>query len=339
MKVYHGKSNRRGIRDYNRRKYGNPLFRKPMRGRKGKGPDLTMVRRWTMLAVAVVAVAAAVWYLFFSATFTVTSFELTGASSETEDVIRAVLEERLERRRLLVLPQSAIFLYDVGAAREDIREQFYLSRLEIRKRLPRDITVEVVERDAVAALISGGEMLALDSSGFVVRRQTRRERLSMLDLPDEFGAVAAGELGAEAVELAEMTGETEEDLSGNENPYPLIVDREEGEEPKSPGEAAVSTEALSLALQAYVRLPDVIGSGVRWFSMDVSADTVEITLREGWNVFMTTALPFDVQAERLALLLKEKIGGERPRLEYVDLRYDERIFFRYREGTPEIPAE
>jgi hypothetical protein len=52
---------------------------------------------------------------------------------------------------------------------------------------------------------------------------------------------------------------------------------------------------------------------------------------EGWDAYFTTAIPFDVQGSRLGLILKEKVKDQRSNLQYVDLRYNEKVFFRMRD--------
>ena len=52
-------------------------------------------------------------------------------------------------------------------------------------------------------------------------------------------------------------------------------------------------------------------------------------IKEVCHVSLPTLIPFETQATRLSLVLREKIGERRGELEYVDLRYDERIFFRF----------
>jgi hypothetical protein len=188
----------------------------------------------------------------------------------------------------------------------------------------------------VAAFIDGGDILALDESGHVIRSLTRRERISLTDLPESVGQVDSGELGAESVDVAEIEGVTEEtgepdleELRRNSNPMPLVLDRQTAAGGYEPGDQPVSPEVLLLILQVHDRLADVTGSGVRWYSLESAKDTVDVLNRAGWHVYLTTMIPFDKQAERLTLVLKEKIGERKNELEYVDLRYDERIFFRF----------
>jgi len=335
MKVYHGKNNNRGIRDYNRRRLGNPLFKNKTR-QKRRTRDFGHIRRIILLVILGVALVGGLWYLFWSQAFRITEIEIEGAGADTEQIIRDILEERLQERRFLLLPQSAIFIYDANQASQDVLDQIFLDQLEIRKRLPHTLTVNLQERTAVAAFIDGGDILALDESGHVIRSLTRRERISLTDLPESVGQVDSGELGAESVDVAEIEGVTEEtgepdleELRRNSNPMPLVLDRQTAAGGYEPGDQPVSPEVLLLILQVHDRLADVTGSGVRWYSLESAKDTVDVLNRAGWHVYLTTMIPFDKQAERLTLVLKEKIGERKNELEYVDLRYDERIFFRF----------
>jgi len=334
MKVYHGKSTRHPIRDYSKRRYGNPLFRQNARGRGKTGMNLAAAKRIAIAVIAVAAFGTLCWYLMWSGTFRIKNVEVVGAAADTESAIRGIVEGRFGMKRALVLPQSSVFMFDVEAARTDIAGEFYFDRLEVRKRLPDTLVIEVGEKQMVATFLAGGRFLALDRSGFVIRELTERESMMMKDLPEGMGAVTAGELGAETVNVSEIAGATVDPdaIKHNDNPNPLIIEKGGGTADYVPGYGAVAQDALALILQAYALLPDVTGSGVKWFSLDPAADSVDVSLKAGWGVYLTTLLPFDVQRERLALVLNEKIGERRAELQYVDLRYDERIFYRFKEA-------
>ena len=62
-------------------------------------------------------------------------------------------------------------------------------------------------------------------------------------------------------------------------------------------------------------------------------DSVEVAMESGWRVFLTSNAPFDVQASRLVIILRDKIGDRRSTLDYADLRYDERVFLRFKDGS------
>ncbi|MFH1047704.1 MAG: hypothetical protein V1738_05350 [Patescibacteria group bacterium] len=334
MKVYNGKSNNKAIRDYSRRRYRNPFFGAKSSSARGRKKDFGQIKRWLTVAALAGVVLFVFWYLFWSSSFKITEIVVEGASADTSPIIRETLEKRLEQRRFLLFPQSAVFVYDTTTAAEDIRSQFYLDSLEIKRKLPHTVTVKIQEKNSVAVLLSAGEFMTTDNSGFVVRKLTKRERIAMTDLPDGMGAVETGELGAESVVVADVTDESltavAEDAKKNSNPMPLILDRESVTAKLTPGSQAIAPEILTLSLEAYAGLPNVINSGIRWFALESATDTVDVVLREGWHIYLTTMIPFSKQMERLSLVMQENIGERRAELEYIDLRYDERIFFRFK---------
>ena len=109
MKVYHGKSNRRGIRDFSKKRYGNPLFRQTKRGRSRSGVDLSQAKLIGFLILAGVLLIVLCWYLFWSSTFRIENVEISGASPDTEFAVREIIESRFGERRALVLPQRSVF--------------------------------------------------------------------------------------------------------------------------------------------------------------------------------------------------------------------------------------
>jgi len=330
MKDYRSKKSLRGTRDYSRRNYGNPLFGGQKNKRQTRDPRL--VKLVILIAVGVTLLLVGFWYLFWSQSFRVSNVTIEGVSADTSTVIRELMEGRLQKRRLIALPQASIFIFDAKAAESDIVQKFYLNSLEIRKKLPGTILVKAEEKTPVGAFLARGQFLAIDENGYVIRELTKRERVALVDLPEGFEGVAAGELGAESVGVGDIDPNAVVDPDANRknsNPTPLILDWDRVEGTYLPGNVAIANEMLKLVLQSYSQLPDVSGAGVRWFVLDPAADTVDVMLKGGWHAYLTTLIPFETQATRLSLVLKEKIGERRGELEYIDLRYDERIFFRF----------
>lgn len=334
-----------GVRDFSRRRYGNPLFptRTSPRARKRGGPklDVGAIKKWTLFGLGAAVICGICWYLFWSPAFQVTDVTVTGASPETEATLRGLVTDRTGQRAVLFFPQRSVFLFDEKALTGDIGDRFFFETLDVRKKLPHSVMITVTEKPVTSVFVADNRFLALDAGGAVIRELTPKESFALADLPDELGSAVAGELGAESVDLTEIAPATDAppdpaELKRNRNPHPLILikGRTDASAP-APGDPAVSSAALDTVLQAYARLPDLTGSGVKWFVLDPAAESVEAVLREGWSVHLSTAIPFETQGERLALILKEKVGERKSQLDYVDLRYDERIFFRFLDGATE----
>lgn len=343
----HASRPRKFVRDFHRQRYGNPLFPNAAgrllraggrTSKRGAGPG---PKRLIALALAAVAVAGALWYVFWSQALRITSFELQGASMPTEETVREALEAYADGRTMLVLPRRNILVFDEGAAMTAIEKAIFLEDVDIRKKLPGTVVVTVREKTVKAALERAGRLYALDESGFIVRELSGKEIALMGDLPPGMNAVQVPGLGAESVEVpaapkngpdaAKEEAAKEEEKKRSKNAWPLVLDRRDETSSKGrrdPGSQAFSAATIGIILQANARLPDIAGEAVRWFIPDDAADSVDAAMAGEWHVYLATTTPFDVQADRLALVLKEKIGPKRPELEYVDLRYNERIFYR-----------
>ncbi|MBU0624757.1 hypothetical protein KKF05_00255 [Patescibacteria group bacterium] len=334
MKIYHGKNNRSGIRDFNRRRYGNPLFKK--NAYRSRSHDFGSIKRWAVVITLSVAFCVLLWYLFWSDTFQINNIKIEGASAETEVTLQEMLQQNLKKRRWLIFPQTSIFLYNTNDVALDINKVFYFDQFEIHKKIPHTVLVSVREKTIAVTLYTANEFFALDESGFVIRNLTKRERIALNDLPEGLEIAEIGELGAESVKVADIDGNTSEpsteEKKRNSNSLPLIIDRSKVETKYKPGEEVLSANIIKTILEASERLPDITNSGISWFSFESAADTIEVALKDGWHIFLTTMIPFETQSDRLGLVLKEKISGRRSDLEYIDLRYDERIFFRFKES-------
>ncbi|HSD12324.1 MAG TPA: hypothetical protein VLC10_02085 [Patescibacteria group bacterium] len=349
---------RKFVRDFHRQRYGNPLFpnagsRVVRRGgpRALRRPSAGVPKRAVFLAALGIAAVGALWYLFWSPALRIASFDIQGASGPTEETVRTALEAYAGGQALLLFPKRNMLVFGEEAAKQAVDQAVFLDGVDIRKKLPGTIVVTVREKTMKAVCEHEGRLYSLDGSGFVVRELSGGEIALMGDLPPGLNAVQVQGLGAESMDVppvkekppaqppeknAPAAKPADDAPEAPKNAWPLILDRRPDDQRKSawrPGSQAFSAATVGLVLQASGRLPDIAGEEVRWFVPDETSDSVDATMAGDWHVFLATATPFDVQAERLSIVLKDKIGSRRPSLEYVDLRYNERIFFRLKDAT------
>lgn len=330
-KVWTGAKPKRHVtRDFHRRKYGNPLFDRPASRRsKSRGGGKTGVILLAVLGITLFG--GGLYYVLWSPALRITSVEITGASPDTETYVRGIFEEQAKGNAALIFPRSNILFFGKERARHAVATSFFFDTLKITKRLPHTLSVQVSEKAMRAALADQGHFYALDDTGRLLRDLTGAEASRIVDLPPDVGTVSSEGLGAEAFDLtkddaAKTAALPVRNSAQNRNPFPVILGKK-----TEPGANAVPTATLALILDANARLPDVAAGSVRWFTVQDGADTVDATMDGDWHVLLTTAIPFDIQSERLAVVLREKIGDRKKGLDYVDLRYNERIFFRFKD--------
>lgn len=342
-------------RDFGKKRHGNPLFHPPTRSaayrrrRAGHG-DWRFPWRALLFAVILAAVGWVAWYFLWSDAFRLRNIQVSGATPEIEAAVDTALRARLAQHAFLVLPEANAVIFSVEGATADIAKAVYLDKIVIRKKFPDTLTVSVVEKQPAAVLAAQNRLFVLDGEGYVVRELTEGEAIRLGQLPADISAISTQDLGSEVVDVKDLAtapadnasapGGTTAAPTSAKLTWPIVVvdNRDNGKVDRSPeprpGLQAVPPEAMSLILAADPRLPQITGTAVRWFTVRPLAETVEAAFTDGWSAYFSTARPFSAQAERLAIILKEKIKDRRSQLSYIDLRFEEKIFLRYREEAP-----
>jgi cell division septal protein FtsQ len=116
----------------------------------------------------------------------------------------------------------------------------------------------------------------------------------------------------------------------------LIIRSETSEGELVLGREAVEKKIVDAVLEIQKELKEGLGFAVNEFILTQEKNKLTVKMPEGWEVY------FDIQKEvfgqffNLDLTLKEKIPPEkRGNLEYIDLRFGNKVFFRYRLEPPQ----
>lgn len=346
------------LRDYHRRRYGNPLFQRSSSGARSpsssrRNSDGRPVWPFFVATIGIVGFAYVIW----GPTFAINKVDIIGATlPATEETVRIAIEDYRDGHAFGIFPHRNIFLFSTSTARDAIGSKVFLDSVDLDKKLPTTLSVTISEKTPKAVLERAGRLFAVDANGFLIRELAEREMSDMHDLPPGMDVISVLGLGAETVDVPTpstapipppmapapnpTTLTTAEEKQSNVLPLILdkIVDGQAQETTDRPGSQAAPASTIAMILEAYGRLPDIIGTTVRWFEKGDDGKSVVVTTGGDWKIFLSTALPFDAQADRLAIVLKEKVKDRGPQLEYVDLRYNEKIYFRMKGGGEATPT-
>ncbi len=335
--VYAPKKN---IKDYSRKpRAGNPLFPRDGGASSSRGPMFGPMKILTLGVLGLFAVLFGIGYVVWGAPLRLDEISIVGATPTTERRIRTILDEQRGKKVLGVLPQSNTLLFRASKAEAALKASFFFDQLALRKKLPHSLIVEVKERDAKAAVVADDKLLALDDGCTIIRELTTEEVSGLPYLPT----------GVQAVTI------TDSEASGDNTPAPTVTvsDAVSTALPATaspaiprnampvlslpnltnsqPGKVVCSQEMLKFINEAFVGLSEPAQAMPLWFVPDDEAQSLDVMMEGDWHVFLSSTLPFDSQIDRLKVVLREKIGADRPRLKYVDLRYNETVFFRLKD--------
>jgi cell division septal protein FtsQ len=280
-------------RDYHKKRFSNPYF--------PKDKPRHRVRKW-ILCIAVVVIALIFilrWDRLTISAITVSGNEFT-ESFRIENAVR----EQLDSRRWLLFPQRNALFFSEGATKRHLQKQFQFESVRISVKDFSNVTVNVTERKPVAAVITNGVRYHIDDKGVVIR---------------EFSDVP----------IITETTENGTDVirSGRDSlSVPEIINR--GNDDATIGEQLIPELTVAFIVNVSTELKGRADFEVVRYILGGAKDTeVTMVTSEGWEARLNSLEKPIAQTEAVLTVLRDKVA-DRNKLEYIDVRYGDKIFYQ-----------
>lgn len=282
-------------RRYTADRYKNPLF-----SGSRKVPIKTYIVRGAVIAAVVVGVP---WLIMTLPWFYINEVHVDGSVTLSPSLIQEFSWNQLNEKRWDVVPQNHIWLLNLSLLQRDLKDSFTLADVSV-ERDGRSIQITVKERITSLIWAQGDRLLFIDQEGMVVRELTE----------DEVNDTRA---------LIYAEGERTFAIQDED----IFVVFNEGGGDVSQNDRMLTAEAISAL--------SVINENIEQYLIEVESISVEqplsswatIRIRGGLSIFVDLAGDAQQQLSNLEVILQEYQGrlGE---LEYIDLRFDNRVYVK-----------
>lgn len=242
-----------------------------------------------------------IYILFFSSFLVITSFRLSGNKNVSEDEILNQIKPNLNGKFFNVVNKNNLLLVKKANIRKDVLGKFRLLRsVEVRKKFPAELDVRVVERTPTLLFRGGNDWFVLDEK-------------------------------AEAYDTANP--ENEEVKKYN---LPSLSDSD-GKN-VSLGGSVLSQECVDyiLALREKMKSDTEVEIEDNFETPSLVSRDIRVKAKAGFLIYFNENLDLDKEIEMFNIVLRNKIEKEQfPDLEYIDLRIDNKVYYKFKENTPE----
>ncbi len=294
-------------RRYERRPFRNPYFVKSVQ-----------VIPWKIvlpLLGVLLLLVSGFSYLFRAERFAITEVHVVGTASIASSDVEAIVRTYLEERRWIFFHRNNRFLFNANLLRERLRLSYVFEGLDLKQE-GKGITIAVKEKPTPFLWETDGILWLLAEDGSAVRALTAEERARVEDAWN----------GREMIVIDPASGET-----GNTPPpdpfasLPHHVNTQD--KPLHPGDIAISPET-SERIRTFLDRLMGIGITIREIRVDAEVGSwMEGKTTDRFSILFDPALDVLTQANNLKTLLTQTVT-DRSRLEYVDVRFGERVYYK-----------
>lgn len=245
-------------------------------------------------------VGVTIYTFFFSRFLAVQEIDIAGLETLSEKDIRGTVSSRTDGKIGGIFSRNNLIFFDSQAAKNDLLENYKMIRsLEISKKFPNKLEVNVVERKSMLVYCIKGGCFVIDEEGKIFAKANFDD----------------GKLGE------------------NE----LIILNDESNKEVAPDNFFMEPGFMQFALDVKNQL-DLNGIGIKrsFFTPILVSGDLRIETDEGWKIYFNYQLGAKEGMEMLKTVLKNSIAEEQIKdLEYIDVRLADKVYYKLKTNAEE----
>ena len=298
------------------------------RRRKNPHVDRDKVTDWTLRIKLFVIIGSFVTTLglaFYHPFFSVSEITVEGLQRIEERELRQVVDGALDYRFLFIIPARDYFVLDVDNIRDILLDRYPIQSIVVKKSFPNHLSI-VIEEKISTIIYDDGEsysFIGLDGKVVEVGQKVGEHEWQIITesvtSTSDVGEVLEIEQEVERIHIPDVGGIKE--IMGD---FPLVYHN-------NPATSSLDGVVLSSKLvNGIVDWYEVISREsdipVTYYEIQNELGTALIHTSEGWDIKVRIDGNIQQQFRQLEAVLEKKI--QRPYLQYVDLRYAGRVYWR-----------
>ncbi len=276
------------------------------------------------LGVLLVSVILLIYSIVFSGLFNITTITVSGNTRiATEDIV-GLVRKTLDYRSLGFIPNSSFFIANTEDIKEVLKGRFPIDQISIEMHFPHDLHVSLTEKLSTVVYDNGSVYGLVGLDGSVIELIRAVENREWKDVTEKVvtttldGTTSTIDVVLEKVHIPDVLG-----IRTETGEYPIVYDKRQH----------TTDEGLIVMIPAEVQLIIDWYNEIKTTPVVVSLITIEddsdffITTAEGWVIKTRFTRKNALDQVRELKLALEKIENT-SRLSYIDLRYENRIYWK-----------
>ncbi|MDP2656374.1 MAG: hypothetical protein Q8P11_02315 [bacterium] len=256
-----------------------------------------------------------VYFIWFSSYFVIDYIDITGANGLDMTGVRRVIFSQMTGYRYHLFPKKNIWFFDSESARHAIWEEYAISELSIEKKKPNSLKINVFEEPFQSIWYSQGKYYKMDGRGIIIK-EVDHELLRDIPYPLPHAGINGGVVPIKRPPK----------LNALKAPELLFIQDVDGSAVES-GNSVLSSNVVQAIgdVRSKLALQQI---SIYYVITKLQEHDMEVFTTEGWGIKLNVFEHVDAQIEHLREVLTQKIKEDRFMLDYIDVRFDNRIYFK-----------
>lgn len=237
-------------------------------------------------------------FLFYIPSLRISNISISGLNSDDEVELRAEVISAISARKYLIIPEDHLIFFNKERVKSLLAKKFRVKDYELETDFPSSLKILVTERTTWAVWCPANLVTKPPSGGLVTCL-----------LVDKDGIAFSESLGFSGTAILKIIDAREEDFLGKN-----ILPEE-------------SFKKISYIIE---NVPIKAGEEIGTINIKSSGKTYLLYVKSGWYMLIDDETDAERALENLSLALDSEIKEKRKNLEYIDLRFSDKVFYRYK---------
>lgn len=282
-------------RDFWNKPFRNPYFLKSRLPRRTKALK-------TKMGIGILAILGLIGLFLFHPYFNITDIKVSATEQIKTEDLNNLIQNALNKKRWWIINGRNIFTADLNKIEEEIRKSYSFEELKIKSKGWHALFLTIKEKEVKILLQNTIPQLNGEP----------KENYYLLDKEGKIiQAISSEEINNKPVYLN------------------LLLLKFESAPKTAINEQIISPATLEFLFFLQKEIPEKTKIGLAYATLaDEEGRVVHLFTTEGWKIIMDRQNDWGKQMQVLTVFLRDKIKGDRSKLHYIDVRYENRSYYQ-----------